>query len=423
MSVASAPAAADDDAAPNGEPPPSEAGDSPRSKAAPKESETAPIPVGPDRKVRVYRLESITVEGTDRITADQAAESLGLKRGVALDDDLVMSARRRLLSLGLFKSAILMMRKGSKPGWARLIIDVEEDDTVLTSWGIGGELSATVTEDYASSVSNNTAPMDYRLGLVARNLLRRQHRGSVAAEVDSKGILRRGHVAYGLPRFTREDVQFDAEVEAVDFTERYASALGFGGRGQGLWSQSLTRYGQVQYGAAMYVNRPPRFGLAEFPEAVAGPKVGYRKETRLRGFFPEGGHLIDASLLFAPTRVHHSVLELNFAKTFDFAQMMYTTFDVKALSVGVEGYSVRGESRLDFPFGGGRFGEDQGEVFVRFRGGQDIYGDLNLVGSAAILGVRYHSLGFIAELAVKITRSPEDLTPKTLDPSGAGARQ
>jgi hypothetical protein len=375
------------------------------------------LDVGPDHKVHVYRLESVEISGTRRMSSAALAEELDLTPGRPLDDDMVMTTRSKLLGLGLFKSAILVMRKGTKPGTAKLIVEVEDDDSVLSDWALGGELGVTATEATASNtaVDSQSTPMDYRLSLIGRNLFTGMHRGAVLVDIDERGLFRAGQLAYGMPRFAVEDVQFDAEIAAVDVQHRYLDALGFGGRGQGLWARSLANGGEMQYGAAMYVNKEPRFAVPEFPKSVAGPKFAYYRETRLRGFFPGSGHLVGASLLFAPMRTEHSLLELNLAKTYDLAQLLYLTFDVRALAVGVGGYALRGESRFDVPLGRAKPGEDQAELFMRLRGGSDSIEQTELVGSAAILGLRYHSSGFIAELAIKVTRSPEEFAPKKLN--------
>lgn len=395
------------------------AADSTVSAPAPKAS----IAVGPDRKVKMYRLESVELRGSTRMTSSQVQAELGLKIGMPLDDDLVMTTRTRLLGLGLFKSAILLMRKGSQSGQARLIIEVEDDGGVLSDWALGGELGVTVNENGASSVSEQ-APMDYRIGIVGRNVLRDLHRGSLYVDVDSEGVFRGGQIAYGLPRFAAEDMQFDAEIAAVDVSHRFLDGLGFGGRGQGLWSRPLAHFGEIQYGAAMYVNRKQRFAVPGFPAHIAGPKIAYSQETRLRGFYPGAGHLLSASLLLAPTETDNSVIELSLGKTWDLASYAYLTFDTQALAVGTKGYALRGESRIDIPLGGRDPEEDQAELFLRLRGGHDIFDDdINLIGSAAIIGLRYHSSGFIAELALKIVRSPEELAPKKIGFDHAGAPQ
>ena len=398
------------------------------------------FPVGRDRKVTAYRLEALELMGSTRIDAEQLAQELGLVQGTLLDDKFVMNTRSQLLGIGIFKSVILVMRKGSKPGFARLIVEVEDDDGVLGDWAIGGELAAWVTENAASSVDNNTAPMDYRLGLVVRNLGGALHRGSYWIDIDSDGNLRQGQLAYGLPRFTREDVQFDAELAAVSVRHRYLDSLGFGGRGQGLWTRSLGTQAELQYGAAMYTNkRRSEFAAPGFPRSVVGPKIAYWRETRLHGFFPGEGSLISAGLLFSPTRSHESVVELALARTWSIANRAYLTLDGQFLGVGLLDQAFRAETRLDIPLTEAKPDHDQAEIFLRLRGGADkaTYNDAErrhegrddrltktaLEGSAAILGVRYHSSGFIAELGLKITRSPEELTSEGLGKGGPDLRE
>jgi hypothetical protein len=393
----------------------------PPAAAAGETNQSPSIQVGPNRRVRVYKLESVEVRGSTRLSAEDLTAELGLTKGTELNDELVMTSRSKLLGLGLFRSVILIMRKGSSPGMARLIIDLEDDEGVLTDWALGGELSVTASESLTPAVDSNTSPMDYRIGLVGRNLFSSLHRGSFYLDLDGDANVRAGQLAYGFPRFTQEDVQFDAEVAASNPRYRYLDTMGFGGRGQGLWSMTMTGQGELLYGVAMYVNKKPDFAVTGFPDAVAGPKVAFFKETRLRGFFPGEGHQIGASFLLSPLNTEESILELSMARTtkvFDFA---YFTLDAKALAVAENGYSFRGETRIDLPFSSANPDDDQAEAFLRLRGGQDYIGKVSLLGSAAILGVRYHSSGFIAELGLKITRSPEDFAPTTIKTTEADA--
>jgi len=385
----------------------------------------APPAARTGHRVQAYKLESVQVIGSTRMTSAQLVQALGLVQGTPLDDQFVMSARSRLLGLGLFKSVILVMHKGSRPGYARLVVEAEDDTGVLGDWALGGELGITADEDDTAQTASgsNSAPLNYRMGLVGRNLFGAMHRGSFMVDFDGTGSLRAGQLAYGMPRFAREDTQFDAELAVVDPYYRYLDTLGFGGRGQGLWSTTLASgLGEFQYGAAMYVNRLPRFGIRGFPETVAGPKVAYYSETRLRGFFPGAGHLIGASLVLSPVHTEQSLLELDLARTFSLADWVYLTFDSRALTVGTDGYSLRAESRIDVPLGHAAQGEDQAELFLRLRGGHDSLDQTSLVGSAAILGLRYHSSGFISELAVKVTRSPQELAPSSLGKTIGGDR-
>ena len=385
---------------------------------------TAPPPVtgmGP-RKVAAYKLESVEISGSTRLTSGHLAQEMGLVRGTPLDDTMVMETRSKLLGLGLFKSVILVMRKGSQPGMARLIVEVEDDDTVLSDWALGGELGVTLDDSSVPTTNPNSAPMDYRLSLIGRNLYTDLHRGSLTLDLDGTGALKAGQVAYGLPRFTREDSQFDAQLAVASPYYRYFEVLGFGGRGEGLWSYTLPGYGEIQYGAAMYVNRNPDYAVRGFPDAVAGPKVAITKETRLHSFFPGAGDLTGASILISPTDPVHSVLEINLAHTWDFASILFTTLEGRALAVGTNGYSYRAEARADLALGRAAHDGDQAALFLRLRGGQDGYQSTHLVGSEAIVGLRYHSSGFIAELALRITHAPAGLAPKSLNTAAASMR-
>lgn len=374
------------------------------------------VSVGASRKVTPYKLESVEIKGSSRLTTRQLTAELGLVPGLALDDQFVMTARSRILGLGLFKSVILLMRRGDKPEHAKLIIEVEDDPSVLGDWAIGGELGVTVAEDNAYATLNAAqVPMDYRLGLVARNALQDLHRASITADVDYTGTLRAGQIAYGLPRFTKEAAQFDAEISVSDPTFRYLDTLGFGGRGQGLWSLNLDALpGDLQYGAAMYVNNGPRFAMRGYPGAVAGPKFAYYQETRLRRFFFTSGHRLGASVLVLPEDPSQSIYELSLAKTAEWAPWLYFTASADGLTVGPKGVGLRAETRWDIPFGSGSKEGEQAGVFLRLRLGQDHIGPYKLVGSSAVAGVRYHSPGFIAEVAFRITNAPPELLPTRL---------
>jgi hypothetical protein len=381
--------------------------------------ESSKIKLGPDKRVRVYTLDELEVRGTTRISGEHLALELGLVKGIPLNDDLVMNTHGRLMGLGLFKSAILFMKKGEEPGTADLVIEVEDDEQVLTDWAIGGELGVTMTDTHASAIDPDTAPMDYRFRLVGRNIFQRMHRSVLFADIDNRGELRQGQVAYGLPRFAQEDVQFDTELAVSDVFRRYLHTRGFGSRVQGLWSKS-SEWGEIQYGAAMYANTIKKFKVPGFPKVVAGPKIALYDETRLKSFFPESGHLMGVSLLLDPISTSNSVVELDLAKTIDYQRKVFFTIESHLLSVGSKGHSLRGEARLDLPLGDQNPGEDLAEVFLRFGGGQDKIGKTHLLGSAAVVGVRYHSSGFIAEFSIKVTRSPSELINTNLRPVSEG---
>ena len=58
------------------------------------------IPTNAEKKVILLQLESLDLIGTTRVNAEQLADQLHLKKGMAIDDDLVMNTRTRLLSIG-----------------------------------------------------------------------------------------------------------------------------------------------------------------------------------------------------------------------------------------------------------------------------------------------------------------------------------
>lgn len=367
------------------------------------------------QKVSLYRLEKLSLVGSERMTAEQVQTELGLVRGTSLDDELVMSTRSKLLSLGLFRSVILVMKRGSKPGWAELVIQVEDDETVFSDWALGGEATMTFGESDVSTLSSKATPLGYRLGLIGRNLFRRMHRGFLTVDLDGLGVLRSVEGAYGLPRFANEDTQFDIEGRAVDITRRYLDAMAFADKMEALWTQSLSDFDEIQYGPVMYLNRPPRFGFPDFPKIAAGPKLAYGKETRVLGFLPGRGYHYGSSLLLSMVDIQESVTEVSVAGTYDLLRVLYATLDAQGSTVGTYGVSWRTEGRLDVPITAKTRNGDQAAAFLRLRSGIDRCHETDFFGSEAILGIRYHSSGFIAEFAVQFTQTPDRLTTKQVN--------
>ena len=299
------------------------------------------------------------------------------------------------------------MRKGSKPGYAKLFVEVEDDESVIGDYGLGGELSVTHGEPVAVSVDPNRPPLGYKIQLISRNLFRDLHRLSIMWDVDSEGVIREGQVAYGFPRFSREDIQFDAQVSAVDVATRYLDTLGYGARGEAIWSMTTQDYGKFQYGVAMFLNQDPRFKVPGFPGKSAGPKIGYVKETRLLGFLPSEGYLFGTSAVVSPLRLDESLVEFVCARTVA-VPLALMTMEGRALVTGLGAVAGRLESRIDVPLSGSNRDEESSEIFLKLRVGQDQSKTSDLVGSAAIFGVRYYSNGLIAELALKITKTPQE---------------
>ena len=358
-------------------------------------------------KPRIYQLESFEVRGTERISVETLIDELELYPGTKLNDALVMTIREKILGLGLFKSVLLYMRKGQTPGTARLIIEAEDDDSVLGSWAIGTEIAVTSGEPRPSTLTPGSPSLGYRMDLVARNLYGLRHRGSVSADVDSRSVLRAGHLAYGWPRFSQESVQFDGQLKVVDVSHRYLDAEGFGARGDAHWTYEEGEK-SIQYGVAMYLNRPGRFAMPGYPETVAGPKFGMSQETRLLGFVPQQGYGYRASILIPPPDYNFTILEATGEVTEHFGGFV-GTLSAKFLTVGSKGLMLRLTSNLEYPFGSGD--GDDAKAYVKIRAGSDHYEKTKLSGSSMTLGIRYHSTGFIAEFALKITQVPKDFEP------------
>ena len=362
-------------------------------------------------------LETLELSGTDRVDAETLADELGIRPGDPLSDDFVTSTRSRILSLGIFRSCFLAIKKGSAPGKGRLIITVEDEGTVVGPWSMGGVLAMTYGETKTASSGLGSSPLGYRLGLVGRNIGRHMHRASILGDVDGLGVLRESQLAYGLPRFTAEGVQFDAELSVVDPSRRYLDTLGFGGRSQAIWNRTLAHSGTLRYGVGMYLNQREHYKMGGYPAQVVGPKVGYAYEGRLMRFFPGQGSHGDISTILALQSQKNSVVEGGVGHTFAFGDAAYWTFDAKGIIAGAKSRGVRGETRFDLPL---RDDWSPGSsaaagLFVRLRTGNDLTEELLTQGSAVILGLRYHSDGFIAEVALQITRSPEVLSGRDID--------
>ncbi len=362
-----------------------------------------------------YKIESLEVIGTNRIDATTISTQLGLLPNTQLTEDVVMDARLRLLGLGLFKSAVLYVRKGSKPGFVNVTIEVVDDPSVIGESGTGGQLGATISHGNLKHSDPNAIPMDFRLGLVSRNFYGSGHRGSIMWDMDHRGIMRNAQLAYGLPRFTSESTQFDTAVTISDPYYRFHETLGYGIRADAIWSISRKDDLEVQYGAAAYLNKQPRLSVLGFPKLTAGPKIGIRSETRLNTFFPGTGHLVEGHVLVALGKTHQSALEGHAAYTWSLLSAAMITGDIKALYSGHHGTAGRAEIAFDLPLTDLKTSGDQSGLFIRLRAGEDRSKVETLRGASGTLGIKYHSAGFIAELGIKVTRAPEPATPSFIN--------
>jgi hypothetical protein len=366
------------------------------------------------KKVVAFKLEKVELKGSDRIDSELLSEVLNLNPGIDLDDSFVMNTREKLLSLGLFRSVILSMRKGSQRGKAILIVRLEDDPTVLGPWAIGGNVKIAQGQTKTSDINPDTPPLGYKLQLISRNLFSSLYRGAISGDIDSIGEIRAARLSIGLPRFAKEDLQFDFDVSAVDARYRYLEALGFGGKIYGNWTQSIGDYSGLEYGVAMYVNREPNFEVPGFPRSLAGPRIAWHYESRLQRFFPDGGSKASFGFLYAPIEKKHSVSEVSLAHTISFADKAWITFNADTYALGADGYAARAEAKLDLALTNISSEADQAGMYLALRGGKDKFENTNLEGSAAVVGLRYHSAGFIAEISFQITRVPDELKQEEL---------
>lgn len=382
--------------------------------AAQGAAETSPAR-GP---VLLYRMESVEIVGTHRMDAEGLREALGLVDGLVLSDDFVMRSRAQLLALGLFENVTLAMKRGSRPGWAKLVVEVEDDRSVLTPWALGADVAVSFEESQTTEAAQGSisgGSLRTQLGLIARNLYRLRHRASARVDLDSSGVARGWHAAYGLPRLTQEAMQFDARVHALDGDRRFLESSGFGLRADAIWSQVLSDAGSIQLGATLLTNRPSsRFRVSGYPQTLAGPRIGFVRETRLLGFFPAEGSTLSAGLVLPPAALDQPFAEVYATETIELLANLAPTVGVRAFAVGVDALGTRLRARLDLPFGRparGSFTDGSGLAFVEWQGGLEIVGSERRSGAALMVGARYHSAGIIAELGLRVESAQIGLQP------------
>lgn len=376
-------------------------------------------PANADPAKRSYKLETVELRGTQRLTSEKLQKTIRIKIDDELSDEYVSELRARMLSLGLFKDALFSLQRGSEPGKAKLIVTATDDDSVMGAEALGGEFGLLVSEP-EHTLGDNSPFRAYRFGLIARNLFHSMHRAALNADMDAKGTIAAGSAAYGLPRFAAEGVQFDSEIKVSDPTSRYLETQGYGMKIQSLWSRSQ-KWWDLQYGAAWYSNTHTRYRLNEWPEVTAGPKFGVIHETRFLGFLPGDGWRASLHLLPSLVKREEAISEWQLAGTWSPFRLTVWTADIQATTVGKTGVTSREELRLDIPITDSSAQGTKALIFVKLRQGHDQYKEISLVGSDASLGLRYHSSGFIGELSFQITqKSPLDaqLPPGTQKRSG-----
>jgi hypothetical protein len=370
-----------------------------------------------DSSVRLapYLLESLSVVGSTRLDADAIIRELALKPGSPISDDLVMEARSQLLGIGIYKSVVLYLRKGTSPGKAILIVELEDEGYTIGPWAMGGSFGMTQGESPLRTGNIQEPAVGYRLNLVGRNLFRQLHRGSMTVDTDSFGAVRYGEVAYGLPRFAAESVEFDARIKIADPNYRYLQTLGFGQKADALWSWSDEDFDHYHYGVSLYANDGKRFAMPGFPTLVAGPKIGFTRENRLHGFMPGQGYAARASLILPPAELSNATVEIGAARTTYFLDWPSLTLDGDVLAVASGAQSLRTTIRFDVPVD--KRPGSAALFSLSLQGGVDRTAEYSAFGSSATMALQHHSPGFIAEIALKIVRSPDQLLP---DPAPLG---
>lgn len=358
-------------------------------------------------ETRTLTLERIESVGSQRLPPDFFETELGLKPGITLDDAVLAQARTRILGTGLFRSAQFFLKRGAEPGQARLNIELEDDPSILGSWAWGSSLAVTQDQRTTETLGSELNPLGVRGQLISRNMFGLLHRASAQVDYDGQGILRAFQLGYGFPRFSAEDVQFDARMEAMDPTARYFDTLGFASKGEAFWTLEHGE-GSIQYGVALYSNQDETFRLRGFPKVVAGPRVGYMKETRLLGFRTTDGYALGGALVFTTKGTREMSYELEGAWTSSLWPSSSATLQTQILSYGLISLSQRSSLRLEQALPVWNTGDDP-LLYVQLTHGSDRWKEFKDEGSEFRLGLRFHSSGLIADFAFTLSRFPERL--------------
>ena len=193
-----------------------------------------------------YQLEAFEFTGSTRLTEDQVKDHLRIKDQIMMTDEWISASRTKLMGLGIFRDVLFSLKKGSRPGLTKLIIRAEDDEDILSDWAVGGEFGLSLT-DPTPAFGEDSVFRGYRVGLIARHILRDSHRAAILGDIDSRGNLVFGHAAYGLPRFIAESIQFDAALTVVEPQERYFETESYGLKLQSLWTRQRGDEGPEQH--------------------------------------------------------------------------------------------------------------------------------------------------------------------------------
>lgn len=348
----------------------------------------------------VYKVESIDVIGSARLNGAQIYEQLRIDENTLMSDEWLSDARRKLLGMAVYKNVFFALRKGSKPGFAKLIITAVDDDSVISEWAVGGEFGLSLVKP-SPDISEESVFKSYKFGLVARNILNKSHRGAMLAEIATDGNIAHASMAYGLPRFAFEAIQFDSAISVVDPARNYLDTEAFGMKAQTLWTRQRGGL-DLTYGLVWYSNRHERYALKNWPNLVSGPKIGIIRETRLRSFLPESGYKAEISVVPSLVNRKYATVEAELLGTNVRPQWGALTYGGKAIQIGRDHSTLRGELKYELPITTSSHGLRSLLYFSR-RIGHDRNQSLRYFGTETVAGYRYHSAGFIGDINFKLS--------------------
>ena len=359
-------------------------------------------------KPKNLNIESIHVEGSSRIDAKKLVSEFGLYRDMELSQVFAKSIMTRLLGMGLFEKANLLLEKGSQKGKAKLNFKLQDDPSVVGSWAIGTNLQLRFTETQAAAFDFEGSPLNIKAGIIARNAFNSLHRLGVDVEVNSNGELTEISAAWGLPKFSKSQTQFDVGFQLKRASNMYLDVYGFAIDAYGIWSLGVADGFHFRYGIAGLANRAPLFALPYYPNTILGPYVEIGTTTTFGSFLGDNGYNLVLRLIPSVGRISDSYVRLDLNQTFSLFTNLKIKYGGIGYLVGDKGYGARLEVRMGHPFGGkfGKFITDTSEVFIRGRYGRDWLPEEDIIGYDGTIGVRLFSRGFIGELGFKILQIP-----------------
>ena len=359
---------------------------------------------------RLLTIESFELIGTSRINEAYLERELGIVSGASLDGDFVWKTRQRLLGLGIFKSVLLYMKKGKAQGRVHLVIECEDDPNVLGAWAMGAMAGVTYSTFAGQGAPGDASPVDFQLDLVGRNIAKRLYRGELGLGVDVNGSLDQAHLAWGLPRFAAEDRQIDAQITVNNVRQRYFDCLGFCGEASALLSRDAGDYSWWNYGLALLRNEGDAYAMPYFPAWAGGPQASWIKDTRLKGFVMGDGYNYGASLTFNMQHSVESTLKADLAYTKSLWELLNVTLAGQTLFIGARGVSTRLNGLVDIPlYHESRSTHDHAKIYLKWQYGADRYGQADLAATATSVGIRCHSFGLIADIALKVVTLPHEI--------------